>query len=82
MFSLYPLIGQYLSGTTASSLFEAKLGYEEMKEKEVHIYAPAYRKMNLMKSSVYATILFLIHFPNGINTRIKLKLLLKNRMRP
>ncbi|NLJ87847.1 MAG: carboxynorspermidine decarboxylase [Epulopiscium sp.] len=44
MFSLYPLIGQYLSGTTASSLFEAKLGYEEMKEKEVHIYAPAYRE--------------------------------------
>lgn len=44
MFSLYPLIGQYLSGTTASSLFEARLGYEEMKGKEVHIYSPAYRE--------------------------------------
>jgi len=41
MFSEYPLIGQYLSGTTASSLFEAKLGFEEM-GKEVHIYSPAY----------------------------------------
>ena len=28
MFSLYPLIGQYISGTTASGLYEAKLGYE------------------------------------------------------
>ena len=26
MFSVYPLIGKYLSGTTASGLFEAKLG--------------------------------------------------------
>jgi len=41
MFSLYPLIGKYLSGTTASGLFEAKLGYEEM-GKENHIYSPAY----------------------------------------
>ena len=42
MFHFYPLIGQYLAGTTASSLFEARLGHEEM-GKEVHIYAPAYR---------------------------------------
>ncbi|MDD4572439.1 MAG: carboxynorspermidine decarboxylase [Clostridia bacterium] len=41
MYYFYPLIGQYLNGTTASSLFEAKLGCEEM-GKEVHIYAPAY----------------------------------------
>ena len=43
MYSTYPLVGTYLSGTTASSLFEAKLGYEEM-GKEVHIFAPAYRE--------------------------------------
>lgn len=42
MYSLYPLIAEYLDGVTSSSLFEAKLGYEEM-GKEVHIYAPAYR---------------------------------------
>ncbi len=41
MYSVYPLIGQYLKGVTSSSLFEARLGYEEM-GKEVHIYAPAY----------------------------------------
>jgi len=44
MYYLYPLIGKYLSGTTASSLFEARLGYEEMKGREVHIYSPAYRE--------------------------------------
>lgn len=42
MFYWYPLISRYLAGTTASSLFEARLGFEEM-GKEVHIYAPAYR---------------------------------------
>lgn len=49
MFYFYPLIAQYLDGTTASSLFEAKLGYEEMEKKfsdkniETHIFNPAYR---------------------------------------
>lgn len=43
MYSLYPMIGKYLDGTTASSLFEAKLGSEEM-EGEVHIFSPAYRE--------------------------------------
>ncbi len=43
MFSLYPLIGQYLSGTAASGLFEARLGYEEMGG-ETHIFSPAYQE--------------------------------------
>ncbi len=43
MFSTFPLIGKYLKGVTASSLFEARLGYEEM-GKQVHIFAPAYRE--------------------------------------
>ncbi|QHQ61948.1 carboxynorspermidine decarboxylase [Anaerocolumna sedimenticola] len=43
MFSEYPLIGEYLQGTTASSLYEARLGREEMKG-EVHIFSPAYRE--------------------------------------
>lgn len=42
MYSIYPLIAEYLSGTTASSLHEARLGYEEMPNKETHIYAPAF----------------------------------------
>lgn len=46
MFSLYPLIGQYLSGTAASGLFEARLGHEEM-GKETHIFSPAYRMSDI-----------------------------------
>lgn len=42
MFAMYPLIGKYLNGTTASGLYEARLGYEEM-GKENHVFAPAYR---------------------------------------
>ncbi len=41
MFYLYALIGKYLSGTVASGLFEAKLGFYEM-GKETHIFSPAY----------------------------------------
>jgi len=41
MFSLFPLIRQYLSGVSASSLHEAKLGHEAF-SREVHICAPAY----------------------------------------
>lgn len=36
------MIGKYLAGTTASGLFEARLGYEEM-GKENHVFSPAYR---------------------------------------
>ena len=42
MFSVYPLIAKYLDGTTASGLFEAKLGYEEM-HKENRVFSGAYR---------------------------------------
>lgn len=41
MFAVYPLIGRYLAGTTASGLFEARLGFEEM-GKENHIFSAAY----------------------------------------
>lgn len=41
MYSTFPLIGKYLKGVTASSLHEARLGYEKM-GKEVHAYAPAF----------------------------------------
>lgn len=43
MFSLYPLIGRYLAGTTASGLFEARLGYEKM-GKETHVFSTAYQE--------------------------------------
>lgn len=43
LYALYPLIGNYLSGTAASGLYEAKLGKEEM-GKENHVFSPAYRQ--------------------------------------
>ena len=43
MFRVYPLIGQYLAGTTASGLYEDRLGAECM-GKENHIFSPAYRE--------------------------------------
>ena len=46
MYELYPLIGRYLSGTTASSLFEARLGYEEMGG-ETRVFAPAYKESDM-----------------------------------
>jgi carboxynorspermidine decarboxylase len=45
-FALYPLIGQYISGTTASGLYEARLGHEEM-GKENHVFAPAFKEKDM-----------------------------------
>ncbi|HIR04886.1 MAG TPA: carboxynorspermidine decarboxylase [Candidatus Copromonas faecavium] len=42
----YPLIGKYLDGTTASGLFEARLGHEEM-GKENHVFAPAFKEAEM-----------------------------------
>ena len=47
MYEVYPLIAQYLSGTTASGLYEARLGAEEIGipfGKETHIFSPAYKE--------------------------------------
>jgi carboxynorspermidine decarboxylase len=42
-FSLFPMIRQHLSGVAASSIDEARLGFEEFGG-EVHVSAPAYRE--------------------------------------
>ena len=42
MFAVYPLIREYLDGTTASGLYEAKLGREEFGG-DVHCFCPAYK---------------------------------------
>ena len=52
MYALYPLIGKYLCGATASGLYEARLCAEEMQRAlaaegrrvENHIFSPAYRE--------------------------------------
>lgn len=43
-YDFYPLLSQYLSGTEASGLYEARLGAEEMPEGEVHVFCAAYRQ--------------------------------------
>ncbi len=45
-FCEYGLIGRYISGTTASGLFEARLGKEEM-GKENHVFAPAFKQEDM-----------------------------------
>lgn len=46
MYATYPLISQYLAGTTASGLYEARLGREEFGG-EVHVFAPAFKDADL-----------------------------------
>ncbi|MBN2635303.1 MAG: carboxynorspermidine decarboxylase [Prolixibacteraceae bacterium] len=41
MWSTFPLVKQYIKGATASSLFEARLCFEEMKTL-AHVYSPVY----------------------------------------
>ncbi len=43
MFAVYPTCAEYLAGTTASGLFEARLGKEEFPG-EVHVFEPAYKE--------------------------------------
>lgn len=41
--AVFPLMREYLDGSTASGLHEARLGFEDF-GKEVHVYSPAYAK--------------------------------------
>lgn len=41
MYCTYPIISRYLAGSTASGLYEAKLGHDVMGG-EVHVFSPAY----------------------------------------
>jgi carboxynorspermidine decarboxylase len=72
MFSLYPLIGRYLYGVTSSSLFEARLGYEEM-GKEVHIYAPAYREVEFDEIIKYSDHIIFNSFAQWEKYKTKVK---------
>ena len=40
IYQLYDLMGQYLDGTTASGLYEARLAHEYMPEGENHVFSP------------------------------------------
>ena len=53
MFSVYPLIRKYLVGSTASGLYEARLGKEEFGG-ETHVFSPAYREDEFEELLTYA----------------------------
>lgn len=53
-FSFYPLLSEYLSGTEASGLYEARLGKEKMPGGEVHVFCTAYRQEEFDELLQYA----------------------------
>ncbi len=53
-YNLYPLLSQYVSGTEASGLYEARLGAEEMPSGEVHVFCAAYREDEFEELLQYA----------------------------
>lgn len=53
-YDFYPLLSEYLAGTEASGLYEARLGREEMGGKEVHVFCGAYREDEFEELLQYA----------------------------
>lgn len=51
--SLFDLMQHYLDGTTSSSLFEARLGYEKFR-KEVHAYSVGFSEKDIKSVKKYA----------------------------
>jgi carboxynorspermidine decarboxylase len=54
MFGAFPLIRQHLCGVAASSLHEARLGYEEF-GKEVHVFAAAFKEPEFAELLSYSS---------------------------
>ena len=57
MFRVYPLCAEYLAGTTASGLYEARLGREEFPG-EVHVFEPAYKPDEMAEILQYADFVY------------------------
>ena len=53
-YKVYPLLSEYLAGTEASGLYEARLGREEMPEGECHVFCGAYRADEFSEILQYA----------------------------
>lgn len=53
-YDLYSAIAPYLAGTEASGLFEARLGAQEMPDKECHVFCAAYRESEFTELLKYA----------------------------
>ncbi|MBQ4293927.1 MAG: carboxynorspermidine decarboxylase [Lachnospiraceae bacterium] len=52
-FPYYPMVRKYLSGASASGLFEAKLSAEKL-GKQTHVFSPAYREDEWKELLLYA----------------------------
>ena len=64
MFYCYPLIASYLCGTTASGIYEARLGKEQFGG-ETHVFSPAYRADEFEELLTYADH-FVFNSPNQL----------------
>ena len=64
MFSVYPLLRKHLAGTTASGLYEARLGHEEFGG-ETHVFSPAFRQDEFEEVLNYADYIVL-NSPNQV----------------
>ena len=64
MFAAYPITREYLAGTTASGLFEARLGHEQFGG-ETHVFSPAYREEEFVQLLQYADD-FVFNSPNQL----------------
>ncbi len=53
-YDFYPLLSNYLAGTEASGLYEARLGAEQMKGKETHVFCAAYGEKEFDEILKYA----------------------------
>lgn len=73
MWSVFPILKEYISGASASSLWEARLCYEEMGTR-AHTYSPAYRPGEFQEIMDYSShIVF-----NSLNQFERYKGLIRN----
>jgi carboxynorspermidine decarboxylase len=54
MWSAFPMVREYLTGATASSLNEARLCFEEMKTR-AHVYSPVYFENEFVEMMTYSS---------------------------
>ncbi len=84
MFSLFPLIKKYITTTTASSLNEARLGFEGFGHK-VHVYSPGYKRSEfeqILKYASHVTFNSLSQFQTFAPTALKSKVSCGIRINP